>query len=89
MNNMSPTKKSTCTKENIDIIIFSGQSNMQGQSEYFSDCLPIENVFEYKYLDDEIIPLGNPVGENITKEGEKEAKVKSKLFLNSQNNLNR
>lgn len=49
-----------------DIIIFSGQSNMQGETE----ALPqpnneIENAFEYRFLSDELIALKHPVGENI------------------------
>ena len=47
------------------IIVFSGQSNMQGQTE--GD--PHDNEFsggcEYLLLQDEIIPLKNPVGEDI------------------------
>ncbi len=49
----------------MDIIIFSGQSNMQGQSERLSDSSPVSGAYEYKWLDDEIVPLKNPVGEDI------------------------
>ncbi len=50
----------------MDIIIFGGQSNMQGQTE----CLPepnghVEGAFEYLYLKNCLIPLCHPVGENI------------------------
>ena len=48
-----------------DILIFGGQSNMQGQTE---SLIPTENnglCFEYKYLTDTIVPLADPVGENI------------------------
>lgn len=49
-----------------DILIFGGQSNMQGRSE----CVPapnepVENAFEYRYLTDELIALKHPVGETI------------------------
>lgn len=48
-----------------DILIFGGQSNMQGQSEAL---IPTENngrMLEYKYLTDTFVPLQDPVGENI------------------------
>ena len=50
----------------MDIIIFSGQSNMQGQSDCLSENAVVEGASEYKYLTDEFVPLKNPVGENIT-----------------------
>lgn len=50
----------------MDIIIFGGQSNMQGQSEALTSTEIIPNGFEYKYLNNQIIPLKNPVGEDIT-----------------------
>ena len=39
---------------------------MQGQSECLSEDAVVENAFEYKFLTDELVPLKNPVGENIT-----------------------
>ena len=50
----------------MDLIIFSGQSNMQGQSERLSENAVVDNAYEYKWLTDELVPLKNPVGENIT-----------------------
>ena len=50
----------------MDLIIFSGQSNMQGQSECRSEEREVKNAYEYKWLTDELLPLKNPVGENIT-----------------------
>jgi hypothetical protein len=50
----------------MDVIIFGGQSNMQGQSECLSEEAVVENAYEYKFLKDELVPLKNPVGENIT-----------------------
>lgn len=50
----------------MDVIIFSGQSNMQGQSECLSENEAVKNAYEYKYLTDALTPLKNPVGENIT-----------------------
>lgn len=35
----------------MDIIIFGGQSNMQGQTECLSDTTVVANAFEYKWLD--------------------------------------
>lgn len=49
----------------MDIIIFGGQSNMQGQTECISDNSIVENAFEYKWLEDQLVSLQNPVGENI------------------------
>ena len=50
----------------MDIIIFSGQSNMQGETE----GLPTNNeavagAKEYRLLSDSLIPLRHPVGEDI------------------------
>ena len=50
----------------MDVIIFSGQSNIQGQSECLSENNTVKDAYEYKWLADEILPLQNPVGENIT-----------------------
>ncbi len=53
-------------KEKTDIIIFGGQSNMQGQTECLSDTETVSNAYEYKWLTNKFIPLKNPVGEDIT-----------------------
>lgn len=50
----------------MDLIIFSGQSNMQGQSECLSECEAVAGAYEYKFLSDSLVPLKNPVGEDIT-----------------------
>lgn len=50
----------------MDVIIFSGQSNMQGQSECLSEQEAVKLAYEYKWLQDELVPLKNPVGEDIT-----------------------
>lgn len=39
---------------------------MQGQSETFSEHDIVKDAYEYKWLTDELVPLQNPVGENIT-----------------------
>ncbi|MBR6806909.1 MAG: hypothetical protein IKM46_00870 [Clostridia bacterium] len=49
----------------MDIIIFSGQSNMQGQCECLSDSTPVDGAVEFKFLTGCAVPLKNPVGENI------------------------
>ena len=49
-----------------DLIIFAGQSNMQGMTECLPVCNdPVPNALEYRYLTDSLIPLRHPVGENI------------------------
>lgn len=53
----------------MDIIIFSGQSNMQGESERLSSTDIIAGAYEYRYLTDTAVPLRNPVGEDITYDG--------------------
>lgn len=50
----------------MDVILFCGQSNMQGQSDRLSDSGIVENAYEYKWLSDKIVPLCDPVGENIS-----------------------
>ena len=39
---------------------------MQGQSETLSEHDIVKDAYEYKWLNDELLPLKNPVGENIT-----------------------
>lgn len=50
----------------MDILIFGGQSNMEGQTE----CLPLPNepmdgVLEYRFLTNSAVPLVHPVGEDM------------------------
>lgn len=50
----------------IDIIIFAGQSNMQGETEGLPEVnLPIEGAWEYRFLSDTLVDLKHPVGEDI------------------------
>lgn len=57
-------------KPEADILFFCGQSNMQGQAERLTnDNAVIPNAFEYRYLTDSLVPLQNPVGENISCDG--------------------
>ncbi len=49
----------------IDIIIFSGQSNMQGQTEAVLPPDMVEGALEYRLNTDELIPLRHPVGETV------------------------
>ena len=50
----------------MDVIIFCGQSNMQGQSEMLTSTEAVANAYEYKFLTNELCALKNPVGEDIT-----------------------
>ncbi len=50
----------------MDVIIFGGQSNMQGQTEALpAQNDPIAGACEYRLQTDELIPLRHPVGEDI------------------------
>ncbi len=58
-------KENVMDKE-IDILIFGGQSNMQGVTECIPKINPpIDGAFEYRYLTDELIPVQHPFGETI------------------------
>ncbi len=48
-----------------DIIIFGGQSNMQGQTEALVKEPPVAGACEYLYATDSFRPLTNPVGEDF------------------------
>lgn len=51
-------------RKKTDIIIFGGQSNMQGQTESLPESNdPVEGALEFRYYEDALIPLQNPVGE--------------------------
>ena len=50
----------------IDILIFGGQSNMQGQTEglpFINE--PVGGALEYRMIENELIPLKHPVGEDF------------------------
>ena len=50
----------------LDVLIFGGQSNMEGQTEGPPESsLAVENAFEYRFTEDELIPLAHPVGESV------------------------
>lgn len=52
--------------ENVDVLIFAGQSNMQGETEGLpTENLPINNALEYRFLSNSFIDLKHPVGEDI------------------------
>ncbi len=53
----------------MDIILFCGQSNMQGQSERLTSTEIIEGAYEYRLLTDTVKPLANPVGESVRYDG--------------------
>lgn len=56
----------------MDIIMFGGQSNMQGQTETLTNTDVVERAYEYRWLEEKITPLKNPVGENIRYDRSKE-----------------
>lgn len=49
----------------MDIIIFSGQSNMQGETEARPVSIPVEGAYEYLLRGNSLEPLCHPVGENL------------------------
>lgn len=52
--------------DKVDILIFAGQSNMQGETEGLPELNPtIDNALEYRFLSDSFVPLKHPVGEDI------------------------
>ena len=56
--------------KHCDVILFMGQSNMQGQTEKMTDRNdPVEGALEYRYFEDALVSLQNPVGETITYDG--------------------
>lgn len=53
-------------KKCVDILIFGGQSNMQGQTESLPESNePVENALEYRYLTDSLEAVAHPVGERL------------------------
>ena len=52
-----------------DIIVFAGQSNMQGQSEKLLDGAAVKGAFEYKFATDSLVPLCDPFGEDLRYDG--------------------
>ena len=51
---------------NTDLIIFSGQSNMQGQTGTPPlDNNAVDGAVEYRFLTDEFVPFKQPTGESI------------------------
>ncbi len=50
----------------MDVIIFGGQSNMQGQTECLPENnTPVQGALEYRYKTNELISLQHPVGEDL------------------------
>ena len=53
----------------MDVIIFGGQSNMQGQTEGLPTVNePVKGALEYHFFGDELVELKHPVGEDINPE---------------------
>ncbi len=55
--------------DKYDVILFAGQSNMQGQCEAPTDHSKVDGAMEYRFLSDELVPLRDPVGEDIRSDG--------------------
>lgn len=50
----------------VDVLIFGGQSNMQGQTEGLPEVnVPVAGAYEYRYLTDSLIPVAHPIGEDL------------------------
>ncbi len=58
-------RRKAMVKIMTDILIFSGQSNMQGQTESCPDDAAVAGAWEYRRLTDTAVPLVHPVGEDI------------------------
>lgn len=54
-----------CIKGKMDVLIFMGQSNMQGSTGELCTEPPANGVYEYRYLTNETVPLVSPVGEEL------------------------
>lgn len=53
----------------MDVIIFGGQSNMQGCTGSLpQENPPVQNAWEYRWKSGELIPLQHPVGEDVREE---------------------
>ena len=51
--------------EKVTVLLFIGQSNMQGSTGEKCTAPPAQNCLEYKFLTDQLVALKNPVGEDI------------------------
>lgn len=49
----------------MDVLIFGGQSNMQGQTESLPPGKPVAGAFEYRHREGILVPLAHPVGEDF------------------------
>lgn len=55
----------------MDVLIFCGQSNMQGESEGLPfNNTEVQNAKQYLHLSRSLVPLKHPVGEDIYGEGQ-------------------
>lgn len=71
----------------MDIIIFSGQSNMQGQTESRPVEQSVENAWEYLYGFDGMEPLQHPVGETLGYDEKHFRKILLDISVNKGGNL--
>lgn len=49
----------------MDVILFGGQSNMQGQTECLPETSPVAGAYEYRHAERAVRPLAHPVGEDF------------------------
>ena len=65
-----------------DLILFTGQSNMEGQTGILpSPNAPVPGAWEYRFLSDSLIPLCHPTGENIAFDGTPGSVTHADAFL--------
>ena len=49
----------------MDVLIFGGQINKQGQTESCPPHSPVPGAYEYRHASGSLLPLAHPVGENF------------------------
>ena len=49
----------------MDVLIFGGQSNLQGQTESLPPGKTVAGAFEYRHREGILVPLAHPVGEDF------------------------
>ena len=58
------TVKATTTKETVDVILFTGQSNMRGKNNALMTVEQTPNTaWEYKQSSNSLVAIQNPTGE--------------------------
>ena len=57
------------SKKAVDVIIFTGQSNMMGQTECVTEFEAVAGAYEYRLFEGGLAPMNRPAGENIKYDG--------------------